>query len=153
MLPLSNAVKPAAIAIAGLVLMLTAISVQRGVAAAQDVPRESVVTYKLAAGASLVINSPAYNKSIWVMGCNTTSGDRGVGHVALQSVEGNFLEWTGLNSAYNGTITSGFSASAGTHIVQIDYDGYVNINVASDNSFEVTNSTGGTEAGFVTMMW
>ena len=153
MLPLSNAVKPAAITIAGLVLILTAISVQRGVAAAQDVPRESVVTYKLAAGDSLKINSPAYNKSIWVMGCNTTSGDRGVGHVALLDVQDDFLEWTGLNSTSSGTITSGYSSSAGTHIVQIDWVGDVNINVESDNSFEVTNSGSYTQTGFVTMMW
>ena len=150
---ISNLVRPAVFTIAALIVTLSAISVQRGFAAVQKVPNESIVTYKLKAGASMSIAPPASDKCIFVTGCNTTDGDRGVGHVAMLYVPSTFIEWAGINSAASGTITQGFSGTAGTQIVQIDYGGLVNLKVASTTKFEVVNSATSTQTGSVTMIY
>ncbi|HEX5322933.1 MAG TPA: hypothetical protein VFW40_04045 [Capsulimonadaceae bacterium] len=152
MLALSNFARPAVFTVAGLILTLTAISVQRSVAS-QKTPNESTVTYKLGPGATKLIKAPAASKSIFVMGSNTTSGDRGVGHVAMLHITGAFLEWVGLDSASSGTITQGFSAAQGTHIVQIDFGGLVNLKVNNADSFIVANTGTFTQTGNVTMIW
>ena len=117
-------------------------------------PNSAFISFSLAAGANSAAITPASNRSVLVMGC-TTSGSQGVGHVSLFHSSG-FIEWVGLES-YNGapsTITSGASSTAGSHIVYIDFDHQVDIQVASKDTILIHNgSTTFTLAGNVTLVW
>jgi hypothetical protein len=145
-------VKPAPLGIAALLVGLTFTCVQRALAVV-TVPNEVQVAYTLAAGSSSAAIVPITNHAVSVMGVCTTLGFRGVGQVAMLHIQGSFLEWTGINSPSNGTITSNFSGSAGTQIVQLDFSGGVNLVVSGPDSFVVTNSSSGTRAGVVTLIY
>jgi len=102
--------------------------------------------------------TPVDSQPVWVTGVQTTSGYRGVGRVALLRVPSGFLVWTGLESTCYcspSTITSGYSASPGTHIVYLDWDHLVDIQVVNADSFQVfssgSNSAGA--SGSVTLVW
>lgn len=121
-------------------------------------PNAVAYNYVLNPGYSTGAITPASNTPIWVMGVQTTNGYRGVGRVAMLQVPGSFLEWTGLESTcYCGpsTITSGFNSATGTHVVYLDWDHFVDIQVVNPDSFQISNSssnsTGAT--GTVTLVW
>ncbi len=89
------------------------------------------------------------------MGCNTTVG--GVGQVSLQHFPSIRIEWVGLqcftSNTGGATITSGFNATAGAHLVFIDDEHKVGIQVASADTIRVHNGSTGTRAGNVTLVW
>ncbi len=64
------------------------------------------------------------------------------------------IAWVGLESAGSG-ITSGATNTAGTHIVWIDSNHTVDIQLAGADTILVHNSTGSsiTRAGNVTLVW
>lgn len=116
-------------------------------------PNAAFTSYSLASGTASAPITPAASQSVLVMGTCTTSGYRGVGQVAMLHIPSSFLEWTGLNSPSNGTVTSGYSGTAGTKIVQIDWGGGVYLEVANTDSFEIVNTSTITRTGNVTMIW
>ncbi len=87
------------------------------------------------------------------MGVQNSVGYRGVGQVALLHVPSSFLEWTGIESPAAAALTSGFSGSAGTHILYLDYSHLVQIQVASADTFLIHNGNSITMTGVVTMIW
>jgi hypothetical protein len=96
--------------------------------------------------------TPATNKPVLVMGCCTTAGDQGVGHVGLLHIPSIVIQWSGLESP-PATITSGTGGPVGTHIVYIDEDHHVDIQVASADTILIHNGSTGTRAGNVTLIW
>jgi hypothetical protein len=140
-------------------LLLTAsvvlIALSIGVHATQTIttPNASKVTYNLAAGASSTAVNPAESVPVLVMGVQNNLGYRGVGQVALLHVPSSFLEWTGIESPASAAITSGFSGTAGTHIVYLDYSHLVDIQVASTDTFIIHNANTIAMAGVVTLIW
>jgi hypothetical protein len=110
-------------------------------------------TYNLAAGQSTKLQDVPQDRPVFLMGYCDTLGFRGVGQVVIECEPNSFLQWVGLNSNDSGTITQGFSGTAGTHIVQIDFSGDVNINVADANDFEITNTSGGERSGSIVMLY
>ena len=116
-------------------------------------PNAAFFTYSLAPGANSAPVTPVANQSVLVMGTQTASGFRGVGQVALLHVPSSFLEWVGLESTSGAAITSGFSGSAGTHIVFLDFSHQVDIQVNTPDTFRVHNGSGGTRTGNVTLIW
>jgi hypothetical protein len=121
-------------------------------------PNAAFFGYSLAPGANSGPVTPVVGQAVLVMGTQTAFGFRGVGHVSLLRVTTSFafLEWAGLESLCScgpSTITSGFSPNAGTHILFIDWNHKVDLQVANASSFIVHN--GGTVAatGNVTMIW
>jgi len=115
-------------------------------------PNAAFISYSLAASQNSAAITPVTNRSVLVMGCCTTF--RGVGQVSLLHIPSLGIGWVGLGS-YNGspsTITSGLSAGAG-HIVYIDYEHKVDIQVASADTILVHNGSTGTRAGNVTLVW
>jgi hypothetical protein len=116
-------------------------------------PNASKVTYNLAAGASSAAVNPAENVPVLVMGVQNNLGYRGVGHVSMLHVPSSFLEWSGIESPASATITSGFSGTAGTHIVYLDYSHLVDIQVASTDTFIIHNANTIAMAGVVTLIW
>jgi len=117
------------------------------------VPNAKTVAYNLAAGkTSAPITLPA-NVPVHLMGVQLTVGFRGVGEADILSVPSNFLEWVGLNSTSSGAIVQGFSGTAGTHIVFIDFSQQVDVQVNSPTAIQITNLSSGTRTGNITMFW
>jgi len=116
-------------------------------------PNGLYVTYNLPAGATSAAVTPAPNTPVLVMGVQTNLGYRGVGEVTLMRVPSNFLEWSGLESPYSATITSGYSGTPGTHIVYLDYSHLVDIQVKTTDSFVIHNANTIAMAGHVTLVW
>jgi hypothetical protein len=113
----------------------------------------AVIKYSLANGASTTPFKPVGNRPVLVMGVQTALGFRGVGQVTLLRVPSNFLEWTGIESPSGAAITSGFSSSPGTHIVYLDFDHTVDVEVNDADSFIIHNASGVQATGSVTVIW
>ena len=116
-------------------------------------PNASKVSYNLAAGASSAAVTPAESVPVLVMGVQNDLGYRGVGQVTMLHVPSSFLEWTGIESPASAAITSGFSGTAGTHILYIDYSHLVDIRVESTDTFVIHNANSIAMAGVVTLIW
>ena len=132
---------------------VTSTDVAEPAAPLTTVPNKSVLHYSLAPGANSAAIRPVANVPVLVMGVCTSLGVRGVGQVSLLHITGSFLEWTGLESPFSASITNGFSGSAGTHIVYIDYSHQVDIQVASPDTIRVHNGSGAVRTGNVTLIW
>jgi hypothetical protein len=126
-----------------------------GVHATQTIttPNASKVTYNLSAGASSTAVNPAESVPVLVMGVQNNLGYRGVGMVSMLHVPSSFLEWTGIESPASAALTSGFSGTAGTHIVYLDYSHLVDIQVASTDTFIIHNANTIAMSGVVTLVW
>ena len=117
-------------------------------------PNAVKITYSLAAGASSAVITPATITSVLVMGCCTTPNTTaGVGQVSLQHIPSTGMQWVGLESYSGAAITQGFSSTAGTHIVSIDFFHQVDIRVASIDTILIHNGSAATRAGNVTLIW
>ena len=100
--------------------------------------------------------TPALNRPVLVMGCCTTLGFQGVGHVSLVRISNNnVLEWVGLESpsSAGSTITSGVGGSTRAHMVYINYQHEVQIQVASVDTILVHNGATSARAGYLTLVW
>jgi hypothetical protein len=117
------------------------------------VPNAASVSYSLAAGANSAAITPAANTPVFVMGCQLALGFRGVSQVTLLHIPGNFLEWVGLESTAGAAITQGFSATAGTHILFLDFSHQVDIRVSSADTFVVHNGSSGARNGVLKLIW
>lgn len=136
----------------GLVAVLT---LAVGVHAAQTIttPNAAEVKYDLTAGENSAAVTPVASTPVLVMGVQNSLGYRGVGQVAMLHVPSSFLEWTGIESPAAAALTSGFSGTAGTHIVYLDYSHLVQIEVASPDTFVIHNGNTITMTGVVTLIW
>ncbi len=117
---------------------------------------EKKVAYNLAIGAtSAAIKIPAADTPVSVTCTQNAVGFRGVGQATIlkTSVVPKFLEWVGTDIAA-GAVTSGFSASAGTHIVYCDYVGKtVDMQVSDAGSIQIVNTSGTIATGVITFIW
>ena len=87
------------------------------------------------------------------MGVQNSLGYRGIGVVAMLHVPSSFLEWTGIESPSAAALTSGFSGTAGTHIVYLDFSHTVQIEVAGTDTFLIHNGSSIEMTGVVTLIW
>lgn len=135
--------------------VVAVVALNVGVHATQTIttPNASKVTYNLNAGASSAAVNPAEGVPVLVMGVQNNLGYRGVGQVSMLHVSASFLEWTGIESPAAAAITSGFSGTAGTHIVYLDYSHLVDIQVASTDTFIIHNANTIAMSGVVTLIW
>ncbi len=119
-------------------------------------PNAAFISYSLASLSNSAPITLATNRSVLVMGCCTTASVEGVGQVSLLHVPSTKIVWFGLdnNPSVTATITSGSSATPGTHIVYIDATRHVDIQVASADTILLHNSLVGlTLVGNVTLIW
>jgi hypothetical protein len=117
-------------------------------------PNAAFVSYNLAASANSAPIGLATNRSVQVMGCCTTPNTTaGVGQVSLIHIPSTDVRWVGLESPSNSasTITSGHGSTG--HIVYIDFNHYVEIQVASADTIRVHNGLGVSATGNVTLIW
>jgi len=146
--------RPGVLLIAGVVAVLTFAVVAHAVQTV-TVANASLISYNLAPAGNLVVTVPVVDQPVLVMGCTTTVGTRGVGHVSLLRVSAapTFLEWVGLESTAGAAIAQGFSATLGTHIVFLDFAHQVDLEVNTATSFRVHNGAAAARAGTVKMIW
>ena len=148
--------RPGVILLATVVAIITSMVVAN---ATQTIttPNAAFFSYSLAPGANSAAITPVTNRSVLVMGCCPFSG--GVGQVSLlhRTSPSAGITWTGLESACGGSctsaITQGFSTTANTHIVYIDFVHVVDIKAASADTILIHNGDSITEAGNVTLVW
>jgi hypothetical protein len=103
------------------------------------VPNALNITYNLAAGAYSGPITPVANQAVLMIGSQTAMGYRGVASATLLHVPGQFIEWTGLESPNNSTITSGYAGGPGTHILYLDYSHLVEVQVAGPDTIRIYN--------------
>ena len=145
--------RPGVILLATVVVIITSMVVAN---ATQTIttPNAAFISYNLAAGANGAAITPASNRAVLVMGCCATPNTTvGVGQVSLIRSPSNGMCWVGLESPANiaSTITSGHG-SAG-HIVYIDFNHFVEIQVASADTIRVHNGLNVSATGNVTLVW
>ena len=108
-------------------------------------------------GIGPAIPIPVMDAPVLVQGVNLAAGLRGVASVTVlrccSANPNSFLEWTGLSSPGASAIVSGFSATQGTAITQIDFAHFVILEVNDASSMRVHNTSGGATFGVVTLSW
>jgi hypothetical protein len=132
-------------------------------------PNAAFISYSLATiGANSAPITPVAGQAVLIMGTETGASDcssPGVGQVSMLRSAGTpspfitppMLVWTGLESnnfsPNSSTITSGGSATPGTHILFVDHGHRVDLQVNSASTFVVHNGSCGPVKGNVTMIW
>ena len=108
-------------------------------------PSGVAIAFNLAAGGSSAPISVAADTPVFVVANTTTVGYRGTGYMSVEHAAGSFLEWTGTNASQGErtTLAGGFTSTAGTNMITIDYSGNVSIQVADADHFVVHNASGG----------
>ena len=134
------------------VVMLT-LSIVAKASQTITIPNAATFTYSLAAGANSGPITPVTNQAVFMMGTQTTVGYRGVAMATLLHVPSSFIEWTGLESTSGSAITEGFSATAGTHILYLDFSHLVDVQVASPDTIQIHNGNSVTQTGNLTLIW
>jgi hypothetical protein len=140
----------------GGIVAALAFSCTAGAVQSTTTPSSAMFSYNLAGGAVTGNYLPPANQAVLVMGTCLTPGVRGVGHVSLLRIAnpGGFIEWSGINSTGSGTVAHGFSPTAGTKIVQIDFSGGAQIEVGSTgDTIRIHNTTTSARAGNMTWVW
>jgi hypothetical protein len=144
-----------------LAAVVAVITLSVGVHAVQSatLPNAVSISYTLAPGANSADVTPVTDKPVMILGdqIGTASGVDDVGSslmTVVNSSEDRELVWNGFESARGG-LTSGFSPTAGTHIMFIDNGHLVDLEVTNATSFHVHNSSASspTYNGNVTLIW
>jgi len=144
--------RPGVILLATVVVIITSMVVANATQTFAT-PNAAYFAYSLAAGANSTAITPIASKSVLVMGCCTTTGDTAVGQVSLLHRPSAGFNWVGLESYGAAAITSGSFSIAGAHIVYIDVNHLVDIQVASADTIRVHNGAAATRAVNVTLIW
>ena len=146
----------------GVILMATVVAIITSMVVANatqtiTTPNAAFISYNLTTGMNSAAITPATNRSVLVMGCNTSTNPAGGGQVSLLHLPNTGMLWGGLESPTEGatttTTTAGSASTAGTHIVYIDSHHLVDIQVASADTIQIYNGFGATKAGNVTLVW
>jgi hypothetical protein len=117
------------------------------------VPNSKKILFNLAPGASTTAIGLPPNVPVQLTGVTTTSGFRGIGHVSLLRVTGQFVVWVGLDSTTGAAITQGFSGTPGTKILFIDFSHQVIVEVSGSDAILVRNASAGQRAGSLHITW
>jgi hypothetical protein len=119
-------------------------------------PSGQAFSYNLPTGGTSAPINVGSDNAIFVLGNSTTSGDRGTGFVSLEigttGLASPFLDWTGFNASSGAapTPTGGFSGAVGTHMVALDFEGKVFLDVgATPGTFVVHNTSLITQTGII----
>jgi len=142
--------RPGVILLATVVVIITSIVVAN---ATQTIttPNAAFISYSLAAGANSAPITPASDRSVLVMGCSLIV--TGVGQVSLLHIPGTIMAWVGLESYSGGAVTQNATSGPVAHIVYIDFNHKVDIQMASVDTILIHNGNTATRAGNVTLIW
>ena len=83
------------------------------------------ISFNLMAGASSAPITVAADTPVFIVANTTTVGYRGTAYMSVEHATGSFLEWTGVNACRRRvpTLAGGFTSTAGTNMITIDYSG------------------------------
>jgi hypothetical protein len=156
-LPSRSFVRPARFVLAAIVATVTFAVVGHAVQTITT-PNAASFAYRLAPGANSASITPVANTPVLILGdqvgtvCNCDNVGSSLMTVVNSTVDGE-LVWNGFESNRGG-LTSGFSPTAGTHIMFIDFGHSVDLQVSNATSFHVHNAnTSLTYNGNVTLIW
>lgn len=121
--------------------------------AAEAKVKTFIYKYNLAAGADSVQISLPARIPVSLAGNCLTPGFRGVAQATLQSLPTGFVEWTGLETTSPSSITEGYSKSSGTHILYLDYNHEVDVQVVSSTQIKVHNGSTEARRGQITLTY
>jgi hypothetical protein len=140
--------------LAAIVVLITSV-VLVNATTSLTVPNAATYPWTLPPGGSFNVGVPALDRPVFLMGVCTTVGDRGIGQVSIlrATAAPGFLMWTGLESATPSGVTSGFSATPGTHIVYFDFAHTIDVQVLTATAFRVHNTGTSLKTGAITMIW
>ena len=113
----------------------------------------AVVNYNLGAGGTTPGITPPAGTAVLLMGTNTTSTNFSVGSVNLVHIAGTQIRWVGLESPPSASIVRGGSTTPGTHVVYLDYNHQVDVEILSADQFAIHNKATTTQAGSVKEIW
>lgn len=148
----SNFRRYATMFVAAIVVVLTLAILGRA-SQTLTVPNSATFAYNLAPGANSAPITPPSNQSVFMMGTQTTVGYRGVAHATLLHVPATLIEWVGLESTTGSVITQGYSATAGIHILYLDFSHQVDVQVASADTIWIHNGSGANRTGDLKLIW
>lgn len=118
--------------------------------------RVQVIPFTLGPGASTSPIALPANRPVLVMGATLTENYRGIGQVTVLRTPGasGFIAWTGLEPPFSSSITNGWSATTGAHIVYTDNGNGVDIEVSGPDAIRVRNTyPSTTHTGTITLIW
>jgi len=152
-----NFARPAKLILAAAVAVAT-FAVVGHAAQTISTPNAASFAYSLAPGGNSASITPAANTPVMILAdqvgtvCDCDNVGSSLMTVVNSSVDHEMV-WNGFESAKGG-LASGFSPTAGTHIMFIDNAHLVDLEVTNATSFHVHNSsTSETYNGNVTLIW
>jgi hypothetical protein len=148
----SNIRRYGSLSLAMVVTVLT-IAVVAKASQTVTVPNAATFTYNLAPGTNTGQITPASNQAVFMMGTQTTIGFRGVAMATLLHIPSSFIEWVGLESTSGAAITQGFSGSVGTHILYLDFNHQVDVEVAGPDTIMIHNGAAQQRTGNLELIW
>ena len=116
-------------------------------------PQKLQVTFDLAAGGISAPIALPPNVPVSLTGVVLTESFRGVGQASLLSIPGNFIESVGLESTAGAVVTQALGFAQGTHVVFLDYEHKVDVEVDSATAIRIHNESTGERTGLVTLIW
>ena len=150
-------VRPAKLVLAAIVATST-LAVLAHAVQSITTPNSASFAYNLAPGANSANITPAANIPVLIIAdqtgvtCNCDDVGSSLMTVVNSTVDRE-LVWNGFESNRGG-LTSGFSPTAGTHIMFIDFGHSVDLEVSNATSFHVHNASAtATYNGTVTLVW
>jgi hypothetical protein len=152
----SNFVRPTQFVLAAIVAVVT-VAILAHAAQPLATPNRLSYPYKVAPGANSGPITPASNIPVMILAdqIGTDCDCDNVGSslmTVVNSSNDHELVWNGFESD-GGGLTEGFSPSAGTHIMYIDFSHVVDLEVSNATSFHVHNAGSETYNGTVTLIW
>ena len=135
------------------VVMISAVRIVARAAVTITTPNSATVSYTLAPGATSGAITPVTNQPVLLMGANMTATDFSVSSVTLIHVPSTMIRWIGLEANPSATVIHGGSAAPGTHVVYLDYNHKVDVEVFSADEFVIHNGSTGSESGSIKLIW
>jgi hypothetical protein len=117
------------------------------------VPNSTMLNYSLAAGGISDTIYPAINVPVLVLGTNTTPADFSVASATMTHVQGTQIRWVGLEAPPSGAVVQGGSATAGAHVMYLDANHQVDIEIDNADTFVIRNKSNTAQTGTVTLIW
>lgn len=151
-----NVFRPLQMLLAAMVAVVT-LTILAHAAETAATANRAATTYKITPGESSGNITPAVNMPVMILAdqTGTVCGCDDVGSTLMtvvhSTVDGE-LVWNGFESN-GGGLTTGFSPTAGTHIVYVDWSHVVDLEVTNATSFHVYNAGSETANGTVTLIW
>jgi len=110
-------------------------------------------SYDLQPGANSAAITPPANLPVLMMGTGLSVTERGVAMATILHIPAGFIEWVGLESTSGAAITQGYSATAGTHILFLDFGHSVDVQVGSADTIVIHNGTTAERTGNLELIW